>query len=256
MDALPDDALALVRSIEARLAQADGLGASLENGGDDAFVVAETRRRYLPDTLAAYTAIPREARTYPGFDGRSPHDHLLDQLRTLDAGIAVRVDALATRQRGALAANGAFLHERLGATPDVAPLAGDDTSTPAVLMQNLFAPARATVDARAALDVLGARLAQAFPQIVQFQRAGLFGRGPIERLQIDVPIDGTVAFRYFLAAGRGNTLEASVAKTVRGVTLKTLPCTFTQWIDGLYEDLGGYAERDAHARESLARVFS
>ncbi len=248
MTPLPDDALALV------LAEADALG-TLAQGGDDAFVVAETRRRYLPDTLAAFAALPPAAHERPGPDGRTPHEHLVEQLRLLDAGVAARVEALARAKHDALGANGAFLRERLGEAPAAAPLAAPQQTAPAVLVRNLFTLDRERLDARAALDAIGARLAAAFPQIVQVARGGIFGRGPIERVVLDVPVAGN-SMRYDLAIGRRGELLASVAKVVRGVTLRTEPCTFEEWTEALYEDLGAYAERDARVRETLARVFS
>jgi hypothetical protein len=254
MASLPDDALALVRSIEARLAQADALGTHAQ-GGDDAFVVAETRRRYLPDTLAAFTALPAAVHDRPGPDGRTPHDQLVEQLRLLDAGVAARIDALARVKHDALGANGAFLRERLGESEPAAPLAAPGPAAPAVLVRNLFALGSDRLDARAALDAIGSRLAAAFPQIVQVARGGLFGRGPIERIVLDVPVAGN-SMRYDLALGRRGELAASVAKVVRGVTLRTEACTFDEWTEALYEDLGAYAARDARARETLARVFS
>ncbi len=253
MDALPEEALALVRSIEARLEEAESLDLAA-HGGDDAFVIAETRKRYLPDTLRAYAAVPTEARAYPGFDGRTPRDHLREQLTALDAAVAARIEAVARTQHDALAANGAFLRERLGDAPAVTPVTTTGTSSPTVLIRTLFDMDRTIVDARAALTAIGERLARAFPQIVQVQRGGFLGRGPIERIALDVPV-GTGTLRYALAADRTG-LSPSVAKVVRGVTLRTEPCTFDDWTEALYEDLGAYAERDTRARETLARVFS
>jgi hypothetical protein len=96
------------------------------------------------------------------------------------------------------------------------------------------------------------RFAAIVPQLLAVQR-GRFGLGPIEGLQLEVPVrDG--ALRYTLTARRGG-IEASATKVVRGVALRTEVVDLDEWLRGLYEDLGAFVERDRRTRDSLTRFL-
>lgn len=78
----------------------------------EAFTAREALQRYLPETLAAYLAVPRELRRV-GRGGRPCADDELGlQLRTLYGGLERLRDADAAIGETRMAANGAFLNER------------------------------------------------------------------------------------------------------------------------------------------------
>jgi hypothetical protein len=86
-------------------------------GALEAFTARETLRSYLPETLAAYLAVPPAQRRVRSGGNLSPDDELSRQLRTLRHGLErmERSDADAAAAR--MAANGAFLRERFGHSP-------------------------------------------------------------------------------------------------------------------------------------------
>jgi hypothetical protein len=86
-------------------------------GSLEAFTARETLRSYLPETLAAYLAVPPAQRRVRCGGNLSPDEELSRQLRTLRHGLerAERSDADAAAAR--MAANGAFLRERFGRPP-------------------------------------------------------------------------------------------------------------------------------------------
>lgn len=86
-------------------------------GSLEAFTARETLRSYLPETLAAYLAVPPGQRRVRHGGSLSPDEELTRQLRTLRRGLelAERSDADAAAAR--MAANGAFLRERFGHPP-------------------------------------------------------------------------------------------------------------------------------------------
>ena len=97
------------------------------------------------------------------------------------------------------------------------------------------------------------QIAAVFPAITSVRRSGLFGKGPITSLIVEVPRASDV-LRY--AVGRSaRSIDASVTRIVRGVALKTERCSVAEWMSALVEDLGAYAERERSARDTLTRLF-
>lgn len=85
-------------------------------GGIDGHFVLEDRlycneslRRYLPDSLQAYLAVPRERRDAPLADGQTPQDLLLQQLALLHAEMEKRETRLAHSATEALLRQQRFL---------------------------------------------------------------------------------------------------------------------------------------------------
>ncbi|NUO96334.1 MAG: hypothetical protein HOV96_22735 [Nonomuraea sp.] len=128
--ALRDDLDALLRRIEGRfpsdvhaavdalaevvrdvLDRADRLAAS----SDQAHVVAQTIRRYLPASLEAYANLPRGyAHTRRPGRERSAHEELLAQLALLDARLREVADAIHRGDEQALRDQGRFLRDKFG----------------------------------------------------------------------------------------------------------------------------------------------
>jgi hypothetical protein len=252
MAVLPEEASQAVSRIEALLDEANRLIERTGASDESAFSLRETERRYLPDTLNAYLAVPPSQRD-------AVADALLvDQLRLLERATAQRLAALAQAGRSNLAANGAFLAERFGPAetlPDVPQTAAAVTlSPPRALVARLFsdfeAPGR--TDPAQLLELAGQRFAAVFPAQTTVRR-GLFG-GPVKSVALDVP-RGTDVLRYALESERGS-VAASCTKIVRGVALRTERTDLGAWMQGLLEDMGAYVERDRVARDLLTRFLA
>ena len=250
MDALPAEAEAAVKRIEALLAQAEPL---LGEGSDEAaYALRETERRYLPDTVRAYLDIP------PARRDATAASMLVDQLALLERATAQRLAALAERSENALSANGAFLTERFGPVESLpeAPAVDPGSAPPATLVRGVLnrMSAEAGPDPAALLEVAATRLAAAFPAVVAVHRGGFFGRGPVESLALTVP-RGNDVLRYLLARDRFG-VRAAVERHVGGIRLKTQTVGIPEWTAGLLDDLTTYVERERDARDVLARLFA
>jgi len=114
---LPKDALDTLRSIQATLSELLPRLHQLRDRGiisaKDSFIVVETVRRYLPDTLAAYLRLPKfYAQMQTLADGRTASETLLEQLRVLDTSLKdVAVSAFAGDAE-TLVSNGQFLQNK------------------------------------------------------------------------------------------------------------------------------------------------
>ncbi len=114
---LPKDALDTLHSIHATLSELLPRLHELRDRGvisaKDSFIVVETVRRYLPDTLAAYLRLPKfYAQMQTLADGRTASETLLEQLRVLDTSLKdVAVSAFAGDAE-TLVSNGQFLQNK------------------------------------------------------------------------------------------------------------------------------------------------
>lgn len=89
----------------------------------DAYNVVATATDYLPESLAAYLALPREwANTRPVADQKSSLLLLVDQLDLLTITLGRMFDAANRRDAAALVAQGRFLEEKFGLHPTAAPV--------------------------------------------------------------------------------------------------------------------------------------
>lgn len=80
---------------------------------DDRFYLAELVRRYLPDTLAAFLAVPSGQREVAGAQGGPSAVALLgDQLRLLQSELSRREQLLVHNTHGALEKQQRFLHAK------------------------------------------------------------------------------------------------------------------------------------------------
>jgi hypothetical protein len=105
------------REARAVVALAREIAARHAPGSPEAFTASETLGRYLPDTIAAYLAVPAALRRVRRAGGQSPDDELRRQFATLSAALERLREADAERATARMAANAAFLHERFGPPP-------------------------------------------------------------------------------------------------------------------------------------------
>ncbi|MGK5682380.1 hypothetical protein [Actinoplanes sp. URMC 104] len=75
-------------------------------------LVTATVADYLPTTLDRYLAIDENQRDKPRADGRTPVDHLRDQLADLHAAATEALAAVRDRDADALTTQGAFLRTK------------------------------------------------------------------------------------------------------------------------------------------------
>ncbi len=114
---LPKDALDCLRSIQNTLAELLPHLQELRERGvisaKDSFIVVETVRRYLPDTLGAYLRLPKfYAQMQTLADGRTASQTLLDQLRVLDTSLKDVATSAYAGDAEMLVTNGKFLQSK------------------------------------------------------------------------------------------------------------------------------------------------
>jgi hypothetical protein len=112
---VPDDVLAAVGRVHARLREVLERADALPPGSPDAFVVERTALDYLPAALESYLNLPRGyANRVQVSAGRTPRQVLLDQLALLEAKLGEVLDAVARGDTDRLLAHGRFLEDRFG----------------------------------------------------------------------------------------------------------------------------------------------
>ncbi len=84
----------------------------------DAYTARETLRSYLPETIGAYLAVPKDLRGRSRNGRPSPDQELARQLLTLRAGLERLRDGDAELAATRMAENRTFLHERFGSVPN------------------------------------------------------------------------------------------------------------------------------------------
>lgn len=114
---LPKEALDCLRSIQSTLAELLPRLQELRDrgviSGKDSFIVLETVRRYLPDTLGAYLRLPKfYAQMQALADGRTASQTLLDQLRVLDMSLKDVAKSAFEGDAQTLVTNGQFLQNK------------------------------------------------------------------------------------------------------------------------------------------------
>jgi len=114
---LPKDALDCLRSIQNTLSELLPRLQELRDRGvisaKDSFVVLETVRRYLPDTLGAYLRLPKfYAQMQTLADGQTASQTLLDQLRVLDTSLKDVAKSAFAGDAETLVTNGQFLQNK------------------------------------------------------------------------------------------------------------------------------------------------
>ena len=255
---LPPAAQQLVRTVEATIEEAAPLLEAQSAESELAFTFRETRARYLPETVAAFLAIPASQREVKDSSGHSAQELLMEQLSVLDRSTKRDLERLAAGKRSDLAANARFLAERFDDRSNEVSVVGEAAASPAT---GSFAPSlqqwlpQAGADAVQIVAVVAGRLKEHFPGITDVRTGGLFGMGRIEAVSLTLAQGGGIAFRYTLSASEG-ILEPSVAKLVHGTTIQTVRCSAQEWLESLYEDITAQARAHAELRAPLTRLFS
>ena len=97
--------------------------------------------------------------------------------------------------------------------------------------------------------VLGGKLAGALPTRVRVRREGMFGRGNVEGVEVDLG-----EWRYILRLERGHPVGERT-HIVRGIALKTEPLALDAWIDDLAESLAALAASSARENQAIQRLL-
>ncbi len=111
-----------------------------------------------------------------------------------------------------------------------------------------------TADTRAFLNALAAKLEGALPgpTLVERARDGLFsGSTHVRAITVTLP-----KMKYSLVADKRGALQASLAKIVGGIAIKTESVGVDAWIETLARDLAVYAESSAGAHSALRRLLT
>ncbi len=107
-------------------------------------------------------------------------------------------------------------------------------------------------DLKTFVEVLATKLEGALPELTGVDRkgGGFFSKEKRVR-RISVELGDS---RYTLVVD-GAQIEATFARTVRGIVLKTERLPLEEWIDALSQDLAMYARSSEQARTALERLL-
>ena len=250
---LPDEARHLVQSIEAVLAEAQTLLHAQDAPPELTYTVRETGARYLPDTVAAFLAVPRSRREIPAEDGKTANDLLLEQLSVLYRSAQQTLTALSAHAREL--ARCALPRDALRRSLDRDNAGRRRAAAPAVTDATLptwFLQDERPVDIVARVATL---LRAHFPSFTTIRRGGVLGIGAVEAIDVTLPQGRGTAFRYTLSA-RDGMLETTVTKLMHGTSIKSVVCTPHEWLQSLYDDIAEYTKRHQEMRTAFASLFS
>lgn len=105
-------------------------------------------------------------------------------------------------------------------------------------------------DLRVFVESLSAKLEQSFPARCRVQRAGLFGKGSVREVSVDI---GDSRYELMHDDGVITALRSSV---VRGITVKRDKLGLDEWIDSLAADVVAEADRSERGRLVLQKLLS
>ena len=105
-------------------------------------------------------------------------------------------------------------------------------------------------DLRVFVEALSRKLEQLFPGRCRVQRAGLFGKGSVRQVSVEVGDS-----RHELSHDDG-TVSARRSSVVRGITLKTEQLVLDEWIDSLAAQVVAEADRSERGRLALQKLLS
>lgn len=105
-------------------------------------------------------------------------------------------------------------------------------------------------DLRVFVESLSAKLEQSFPGRCRVQRSGLFGKGSVRRIKVEL---GDNAYELTHEDGVVTTRRSSV---VRGITLKSEELGLDEWIDSLAAQVVAEADRSERGRLALQKLLS
>jgi hypothetical protein len=105
-------------------------------------------------------------------------------------------------------------------------------------------------DLRSYLEVLAAKLEDAFPGRTRVdRRGGVFGRGEVERIVLRLGKE-----EYELRSERGEPV-AFRRSIVRGITLKNEELSLEAWVDDLSRALVAEADQSERGREAVEKLL-
>jgi hypothetical protein len=105
-------------------------------------------------------------------------------------------------------------------------------------------------DLRVFVESLSKKLAQLFPGRCRVQRAGVFGKGSLRQVSVEI---GESRYELFHDDGAVSARRSSV---VRGITLKSEKLALDEWIDSLAEQVVAEADRSERGRLALQKLLS
>ena len=257
---LPPAARSFIALIEAHLREAQPL---LQSGAEnaDAFALRETQRRYLPETIQLFMAVPQSLREAVNAQGESASTQLIKSLAILENATLAHLQNLASAKRDAAEINQQFLAERfsgISATeqPLIVPAAPNmEQAIPpsTFLIQELFSQAtkEAAGNQQQLLDAIAAKFSDAFPRITRVERR-LFSRA-VKRVEVEIP-SSKDAVRYILS-WTPYGFEAGIATMVRGIALKTETLPTENWIATIVEHLADFTSKNQETEARLKEFF-
>jgi hypothetical protein len=107
-----------------------------------------------------------------------------------------------------------------------------------------------TGDLRVFVEALTSKLEQSFPGRCRVRRAGLFGKGSVRQISVEV---GEGRYQLTHAGGAVVTRRSSV---VRGISLKSDELALDEWLDSLAAEVVAEAGRSERGRLALERLLS
>ena len=105
-------------------------------------------------------------------------------------------------------------------------------------------------DLRVFVGSLSTKLEQSFPGRCRVQRAGLFGKGSVRQVSVELGDK-----RYELTHDDG-VVSARRSSVVRGITLKSEEIGLDEWIDSLAAQVVAEAEHSERDRLALEKLLS
>lgn len=105
-------------------------------------------------------------------------------------------------------------------------------------------------DLRVFVESLSAKLVQVFPGRCRVHRAGLFGKGSVRQVSVEVGNS-----RYELVHDDG-AVSARRSAVVRGITVKSETLALDEWIDSLAAQVVAEADRSERGRLALQKLLS
>lgn len=105
-------------------------------------------------------------------------------------------------------------------------------------------------DLRVFVESLSKKLERLFPGRCRVQRGGLFGKGSVRQVSVEIADS-----RYELFHDDG-AVSARRSSVVRGITLKSEQLALDEWIDSLAEHVVAEADRSERGRLALQNLLS
>jgi hypothetical protein len=250
---LPDGAQALLAAIAQTIDEARPL---LGDAPPElAYNITETEARYVPDVIAAFLAVPRSQRSLNNGTNASAEELLLRELSIIHRSVKRDLERLSEERVRALSAQNRFLSARFN---DASNTIETPENNPPQLDESAAARWFSTNSGASAAEIVAnvaKRLRDAFPTLVTVRGTGLFGLGAVRDIEVTIPQDNGVAFRFTLGDERGR-LKATVTKLVHETPIQTISCSSEEWLGSLHDELAGFTRRHREMTAPFIRLFS